>query len=95
MSSQDELNQMQKEHHEKARSGGYVYARTESIDYEGYPGITRRDWLAGLAMQGMLANPNIISHSMFMDIVNDVSGSGGVKIAAYVIADVMIAESNK
>jgi len=52
----------------------------------GYTGITRRDWLAGLAMQGMMAE----------DDVSGINGWGkAIPVNAYYIADAMIAEGNK
>lgn len=51
------------------------------------PGITRRDWLAGLAMQGMIS-----------DIAEDGRETRHFKAIpklAYIMADDMIAESNK
>jgi len=46
------------------------------------PGISRRDWLAGLAMQGAMANP---THVLFDLISKD----------SYRVADAMIAEGKK
>ena len=58
-------------------------------------GITRRDWLAGLAMQGMLSNPNYMQG--LGNTVNLSSTGMGELIAsvAFDYADAMIAESRK
>ena len=58
-------------------------------------GITRRDWLAGLAMQGQLANAESCKDQS--DIA-DVSGKNVceiMSIISYNMADAMIAESRK
>lgn len=61
--------------------GGYVYLDpTRSM---AQPGLTRRDWLAGLAMQGIRAN------------VGSVPNSNGISELAYKDADAMIAEGKK
>lgn len=73
--------------------GGHVYPNES---YKNMPvsanGITRRDWLAGLAMQGMLTN--------MKDYVPDDPAKSredfqAIPFLAYVIADAMIAESTK
>lgn len=46
-------------------------------------GLSRRDWLAGLAMQGIMANGNFDDHETWMESVAD---------NAYILADAMIAE---
>jgi len=79
----------------EVNSGGYVYPQpecetkgefyTHSSSSEG--GITRRDWLAGLAMQGILSNPTYISH-------NAVNSRFQVDMC-YLIADAMIAEGGR
>lgn len=65
--------------------GGYVYpVATDSEVYE--YGISRRDWLAGLAMQGIVMRVS--------DIIN-FDDQVFISKEAYKFADAMIAESNK
>ena len=61
---------------------GHIPNGTWNQTYES--GISRRDWLAGLAMQGLLSNPERIE-----SFVEEAS------CAAYRLADAMINESNK
>ena len=67
---------------------------TNGIDQGGYfhpcetsagivTGITRRDWLAGLAMQGLVSKEGILGQT----------GNPVTVKSAYQIADLMIAES--
>lgn len=73
-------------------NGGYVYPfktkdNPREIEIE-YPGITRRDWLAGLAMQALISGPiNLLA----------VGEEGKVDLTskAYQIADDMIEEGKK
>ena len=41
----------------KIDDGGRVYPHSINVVN---PGISRRDWLAGLAMQGILSNPHTV-----------------------------------
>ena len=52
--------------------------------HTGARGISRRDWLAGLAMQGLLSNPSIEDLAA-TEIASD----------AYIHADAMITKSKK
>lgn len=67
----------------KKDNGGHVYAYPDSAYNPRQNGITRRDWAAGLAMQGILSNPSITLDSNAC--VHD----------AYILADLLIAEGNK
>lgn len=68
--------------------GGFVYPvyidddhpNRRVVDY----GITRRDWLAGLAMQGMVANMSVDKSSMHPVTALQVAQG------AYHVADLMI-----
>lgn len=90
--------------------GGYVYPETrnenvafwfegsekppDNFQYVRYPGITRRDWLAGLAMQGILSNPLLmdrINNSLNADIE---MVSDHVTVLSLNQADAMIKKSN-
>ncbi len=64
---------------EEQKDGGEVYPNGS------WGGITRRDWLAGLAMQGMQSNVE-----GYANLTNENAAE-----LAYKLADAMIAESNK
>ena len=79
--------------------GGYVYAQGESSNPD-LRGITRRDWLAGLAMQGMISNEGLLEKHEQLAIE---MASGDIKKAQALLmenisraarlqADAMIAE---
>ena len=96
----------------KVDGGGNVYPfhhEFNEVESVYNNGITRRDWLAGLAMQGMLADgemdnvinrfaENLADHALdgkdLKGGVNDSPLSDFAK-KAYQYADAMIAESNK
>ena len=75
--------------------GGYVYPfkkellRGEKIQWTG---ITRRDWLAGLAMQGILTKN---SHIQMIVGGNLYGSQSNIETISYAIADAMIAEGRK
>jgi len=58
-------------------------------------GITRRDWLAGLAMQGMMANPEIIDSEIAPRMAQGEGSAENITKTSYRIADAMIAEGDK
>ena len=65
------------------------------ISETGYPGMSRRDWLAGLAMQGFVSDPqNLIG-------IRDTAEQAGIEapammaLTSYKLADAMIAEGDK
>lgn len=65
--------------------GGQVYPVVSPVVEQVHAaGITRRDWLAGLAMQGLLA-----SHAPYTDPYSMLAEE------AYDIADAMIAEGKR
>ena len=76
----------------KKDDGGNVYAFASEWG-ENY-GISRRDWLAGLAMQGILAHPEALER---------LKGSSGTVeeaerylcVSAYSFADAMIEEGKE
>ena len=68
---------------ELKRTGGYVYAFEGETNISW--GITRRDWLAGLAMQGLCSGDA-------MALEHHIPGQA---CRAYELADAMIAEGNK
>jgi len=59
------------------------------------PGLTRRDWLAGMFAQGMVANPG------FLAVLGQTAAKANMREdqitakAAYELADAVIAEGNK
>ncbi len=69
--------------------GGMVYPHNAD-DISQIDGITRRDWLAGLAMQGLLAKG--IDYYTGCDPENV---ENELPMRAYGIADAMIAEGRK
>jgi len=77
---------------EEKDTGGQVYPRQAS--HPPHPGdiagITRRDWLAGLAMQGLIVG--IRDNTTIEKSREDLKF---LSAGAYVVADAMIAESNK
>lgn len=80
---------------EEKDDGGFFYPGAKYVDVGGqipvpedYPGITRRDWLAGLAMQGELASQDGSEE-------NDWIKLEVLAERSYMIADATIAESNK
>ena len=72
-------------------SGGPFHPQPDIGEYEG---ITRRDWLAGMAMQGVLSNAS------YVDGLNKTCEVGTIKMSelladvAYDYADAMIAEGD-
>ena len=77
--------------------GGYVYqpykvvSKKDSFKTETVQGITRRDWLAGVAMQGLCADP--VSGGQARE--QGETFSGYASKLSYKIADAMIAEGKK
>lgn len=72
--------------------GGYVYpvyVAQGSGKEVGTPGITRRDWLAGLAMSGLVTGTGSDKDSMHPKTALEVAR------AAYHIADLMIRQSKE
>ena len=63
------------------RNGGYMYPQEFAVNGTG---ITRRDWLAGLVIQGLLANPH------YADLKPETRA-----MVCYELADAMIAEGRK
>ena len=83
----DEINREQEGPMEETDQGGYVYPMRMTIEelhraHHWSEGITRRDWLAGMAMQGLL------SSDTELDLDNFVR-------QCYLIADAMIEEGRK
>ena len=78
---------------EEKNDGGHVYPRAKT--YNQPAGITRRDWLAGLAMQGLLSDSEAMQKSFNNNHGDDEKVIADTSMLAYKIADTMIAESNK
>jgi len=64
--------------------GGFVYPHSITEEFDS--GITRRDWLAGLAMQGLIASCG--ENQKY-------APAGEIAHASYLYADAMIAEGKK
>ena len=83
----------------KIDTGGMVYPSTTKEPKESETaiwnetvyenGITRRDWLAGLAMQGLLSKPSLLANKG--EMLNDEV----LAVAAYQCAAALIAEGRK
>jgi len=92
---------------EEKNDGGQVYPRIikETPDQASrlgrnpqefsYPGITRRDWLAGLAMQAFISSPTNLQTSINTAKKFNTEPHLITAEMAYIVADAMIAESNK
>ena len=79
----------------KKDDGGQVYPDPRRAAHNmACQGITRRDWLAGLAMQGMLSDSEHLEAMMQNDDKIETIPSR-MAVASYKFADAMIAESNK
>ena len=66
----------------------YAFPRTTHIG-EKAPGMELRDWFAGIALQGMLANPSRIVHG------NQDTSTSDYAQWAYETADAVMAERSK
>lgn len=96
MSTQEELNQMQKEHDEKERSGGQVYPMSIAYQdnvgiHQGSAGITRRNKLIDDLVVGLASGFIAKDRSIF----NLRENLKNITNAAIEIADATITESNK
>ena len=68
------------------KDGGPAFPIAMSCETENYPGMTLRDWFAGIAMQGLLAHYGDVAS------IADDYGKTDLYFAAYNHADYMIAE---
>ena len=76
------------------KDGGPAFPVPESANYAGYPGMTLREWYAGLAMQGLIARG-------WQDLADDESVIAtmgpvyrySVCHSAFIFADEMLAAS--
>jgi len=71
--------------------GGHFFPIKDDGWNPGTNGITRRDWLAGLAMQGLMSMERMPT----MKGGDPIKGEGDIAIVAYTFADAMIAEGKK
>ncbi len=83
------------------KSGGFVYPSEQSMTPDGQwnqtydPGITCRDWLAGLAMPTCISETLQLRKVNYAEFVKDFGNATATSVAvkwAYEIADQMIAE---
>lgn len=58
-------------------------------------GMTLRDYFAGQALAGLCANPNIMSHSLFQDVVQGIRGGKHFADVAHTLADALLIERTK
>jgi hypothetical protein len=75
-------------------NGGPAFARPDALDHEGLttfgdPGMSLRDWFAGQAMAGLMANSDL------PDLFKGGLPSRKLAEVVYVIADAMLAEREK
>lgn len=58
-------------------------------------GITAHDYFAAKALQGLCANPNIISCEYFAELATGAKCGDSIALAALQLADAMLAERSK
>ena len=68
---------------------------TPSMQDVEYPGITRRDWLAGLAMQALIGSEHHMDSMLKIIEERNLDVDSSIAKMSYVFSDAMIAESNK
>lgn len=84
----------------KTDDGGYVYPTVHGETWSHNKGITRRNWLAGLAMQAFLQGVPCVDFlkkvgekdfmkKNFQELIKSIS------VKSYEVADTMIAEGRK
>jgi hypothetical protein len=88
------------------KTGGYAFARPRVYDPDyqangnhtsSHPGMTLRDWYAGMAMQAIISNPNeniISAIQCLMEEINVGLGEATASMAGE-YADAMIKEKSK
>ncbi len=74
-----------------------AFPRTGSKDIHGYgvddqEGMTLRDWFAGLALQGMMASPELLQVVSSKEFGGDGSAPARCARSAYRFADAMLEE---
>jgi len=75
--------------------GGFVYPQIDGDTWTHEEGITRRDWLAGLAMQGMLSEDGWLNAITDVCVTTGRNSDSVLAEFAYDKADAMIAEGEK
>ena len=83
----------------KIDEGGYVYPpmRNYSEEEGGYvleEGITRRDWLIGNILKGLVGNPNIMNNDKLNEIATGLIGGKFIVKCAERLADLTIERGN-
>jgi len=81
--------------HDERPSGGYEGDRPET--FQAQEGLTKREYFAAMAMQGLLNNPNIVSA---LNKINSILSEKNkdkftVSRSAKIMADALIDELNK
>jgi len=64
--------------------------RIESEMKRDYEGMTLREWYRGMALQGLLANPEIIDAEKAKEIADGIRGGQPIKRVADQLADIMV-----
>ena len=71
------------------------YMPNGNLAQVGHPGMSRRDWLAGIAMQGFVSDPqNLIGIRESAEQAG-ITAPAMMALTAYGMADAMIAEGDK
>ena len=84
----------------KPNDGGPAFPRpigshNAGLSETGHPGMSRRDWLAGVAMQGFVSHPeNLVAIRLSAEQAG-ISAPAMMARTAYGMADAMIAESGR
>ena len=74
------------------KDGGFIYP---SNTHDLGSGITRRDWLAGLAMQALIGSEHHMDSMLKIIKERNLDVDSSIAKMSYVFSDAMIAESNK
>lgn len=85
---------------EQRDDGGPAFPRSTNetmlqADCLAYDGMSLRDWFAGMALQGFMANPNVIRHSASYGYIFVNSTRAELMEECYANADAMLKARNQ